>query len=1014
MKKKFLLQLWVSILLIPLGIAAQSPEATINATLSGIVSDEKTREPLIGASIQIKGTTNGAITNADGKFYLKTGQKLPFTLIVNYIGYDTREVLVNTNTIEIRLLANAKQLSEIVVVGYGTQERKNLIGSVSKVDPSEVSAIPVGSFDAQLQGKVSGVQISSPTGVPGETVNVRVRGATSINADNDPLYVVDGVFVNSNSLQTISTGGKSSSPITDINPSDIQSIEVLKDAEATALYGSRGANGVILITTKRGNFDQAPKVNFNASYGQAKAVKLWELTTGPEHAQLVNEWWINTGKDTPSLNRTEANRPFRPVSEGGRGLPEEQQTYDRLGEAFRTATLQNYDLSVTGGTKTTKYYIGGGYNDQEAILKPITFNRASFKVNLDQKINERVQVGVSNTFTRTYRNQARAGDGPQGGLLQAALHTPTYLSPYNEQGVLVGRAGFDNLTLLLENYDVNSTSLRYIGNLYAEAELLPNLKLRTSWGVDYNNYNESEYWNTFLLLGAQGGLATSSISQFSSLLNEQTLTYRKKFGTKHSFGLIVGNTLQSDVLTRTYAEGRGFANNSFKIISSAATTTSTQSWSKSNLASFFAKADYVFNSKYLVDFSLRADGSSRFGADRKWGYFPAVGGAWRIKQEDFLKDVKFISDLKLRASYGIVGNQNGIGNFAAQGLWTGGAPYQGNPGIAPQQLANPDLRWEKTNQFNIGIDAAVLEGKLAFELNYYNKYTRDGLLQLALPSTTGFANYWSNAAEISNKGFELNINSVNYDRGGLTWTTSFNIARNVNNIEKLENPLRYGSRELILQQQGTPLYSFWVYKQLSVDPQTGNVVYEDVNKDGQITVADRQIVGSIWPKFFGGLTNNVSYKNFELSAFLSFQYGNKIYNHNKFFGEGGGARDAARIIFASNNARWQKPGDITDVPRPDGVNVNNYRDGGSRWLEDGSFLRLRSLNLSYNLPKEIARKLRADGLKVYVNGTNLFLLTKYTGLDPESSASSEQNAQGIDLGTPPQPRSYQVGISVTL
>jgi TonB-linked SusC/RagA family outer membrane protein len=1014
MKKKFLLQLWVSILLIPLGIAAQSPEATINATLSGIVSDEKTREPLIGASIQIKGTTNGAITNADGKFYLKTGQKLPFTLIVNYIGYDTKEVLVNTNTIEIRLLANAKQLSEIVVVGYGTQERKNLIGSVSKVDPSEVSTIPVGSFDAQLQGKVSGVQISSPTGVPGETVNVRVRGATSINADNDPLYVVDGVFVNSNSLQTISTGGKSSSPITDINPSDIQSIEVLKDAEATALYGSRGANGVILITTKRGNFDQAPKVNFNASYGQAKAVKLWDLTTGPEHAQLVNEWWINTGKDTPSLNRTEANRPFRPVSEGGRGLPEEQKTYDRLGEAFRTATLQNYDLSVTGGTKTTKYYIGGGYNDQEAILKPITFNRASFKVNLDQKINERVQVGVSNTFTRTYRNQARAGDGPQGGLLQAALHTPTYLSPYNEQGVLVGRAGFDNLTLLLENYDVNSTSLRYIGNLYAEAELLPNLKLRTSWGVDYNNYNESEYWNTFLLLGAQGGLATSSISQFSSLLNEQTLTYRKKFGTRHSFGLIVGNTLQSDVLTRTYAEGRGFANNSFKIISSAATTTSTQSWSKSNLASFFAKADYVFNSKYLVDFSLRADGSSRFGADRKWGYFPAVGGAWRIKQEDFLKDVKFITDLKLRASYGIVGNQNGIGNFAAQGLWTGGAPYQGNPGIAPQQLANPDLRWEKTNQFNIGIDAAVLEGKLSFELNYYNKYTRDGLLQPALPSTTGFANYWSNAAEISNKGFELNINSVNFDRGGLTWTTSFNIARNVNNIEKLENPLRYGSRELILQQQGTPLYSFWVYKQLSVDPQTGNVIYEDVNKDGQITVADRQIVGSIWPKFFGGLTNNVSYKNFELSAFLSFQYGNKIYNHNKFFGEGGGARDAARIIFASNNARWQKPGDITDVPRPDGVNVNNYRDGGSRWLEDGSFLRLRSLNLSYSLPKEIARKLRADGLKVYVNGTNLFLLTKYTGLDPESSASSEQNAQGIDLGTPPQPRSYQVGISVTL
>lgn len=999
------------LLLIPFFSHSQT-RPTINATVEGQIVDAKTHEPLIGASIVIKGTTNGSSSDKEGKFFLRTGQKLPFTVLVNFVGYKSNELVVNQKYVTIELEQDAKQLSEIVVVGYGTQERKNLIGSISKVNPSEVSSIPVGSIDAQLQGKVAGVQISSATGVPGETVNVRVRGATSINADNDPLYVVDGVFINGTSLQSIGTGGKSTSPIADLNPNDIQSIEVLKDAEATALYGSRGANGVVLISTKRGSFEQAPKVNFNASYGQAKAAKLWELTTGPEHAQLVNEWWINTGKDTPSLNRTAANRPFRPVAEGGRGLPEEQKTYDRLSEAFRTATLQNYDVSVTGGTKTTKYYIGGGYTSQEAILKPITFNRASFKVNLDQKISDKVQIGVSNSFSRTYRNQARAGDGPQGGLLQAALHTPTYLSPY-ENGVLVGRAGFDNLTLLLENYNVNSTSLRYIGNLYLEAELLPNLKFRSSFGADYNNYNESEYWNTFLLLGAQGGLATSSITQFSSLLNEQTLTYRQKIGAKHSFGLVLGNTLQSDLLTRTYAEGRGFANNSFTIISSAATTTSSQSWSKSNLASFFAKADYNFDGKYLVNFSLRADGSSRFGSDRKWGYFPAVGAAWRLKQEDFLKNNTLISDLKLRASYGIVGNQNGIGNFAAQGLWTGGAPYQGSAGIAPQQLANPDLRWEKTNQFNVGVDASLLDGRIAFELNYYEKYTRDGLLQLALPSTTGFANYWSNAAEISNKGFEFNINTINYKKHGITWTSSFNIAQNINNIEKLANPLRYGSRDLILQQEGTPLYSFWVYKQLSVNPETGNVIYEDVNKDGQITVADRQIVGSIWPKFFGGFTNTVTYKGLEVSAFLAFQYGNKIYNHNKFFGEGGGARDAARIIFASNLARWQKPGDITDVPRPDGINVNNYRDGGSRWLEDGSFLRLRSLNVAYNLPKSIAQKLGAEAIKVYVNGTNLFLLTNYTGLDPESSASSDQNAQGIDLGTPPQPRSYQVGINLT-
>ena len=1010
--RKKILSLW-GLLLFTSWLASAQTTPTINATVSGKLIDQKTREALVGASVVIKGTTNGSTSDADGKFTLRTGQKLPFTVVVSYIGYLTKEIIVNSDKVVLEIAPDTKQLSEVVVVGYGTLERKDLIGSISKIDPAESKTIQAGSFDAQLQGKVSGVQISSNTGVPGEAVNIRVRGATSINADNDPLYVVDGVFINNNSLQTIGTGGKATSPIADLNPNDIESIEVLKDAEATALYGSRGANGVILITTKRGSFEQKPKISLNASYGQAKATKLWELTTGPEHAQLVNEWWINTGKDTPSLNRTFANRPFRPVTEGGRGLPEEQQTYDRLSELFRTASLSNYDLSLSGGTKSTKYYIGGGLNTQEAIIKPITFQRASFKVNLDQKVNDNVQVGVSNTFTRTYRNQARAGDGPAGGLLQAALHTPTYLSPVNEQGVLVGRAGFDNLTLLLDNYNVNSASLRYIGNLYADVQLLPNLKFRSSWGVDYNNYNESEYWNNLLISGSPNGLATSSISQFTTWLNEQTLTFRQKIGVKHSFGVLVGNTLQSDLLTRTYAEGRGFANNQFTQISSAATTAASQSWSKSNLASFFAKIDYNFGGKYLIDFSARADGSSRFGNNRKWGFFPSAGVAWRIKQEAFLQDIRVLSDLKLRASVGVIGNQNGIGNFASQGLWTGGSGYQSSAGIAPQQLGNPDLQWERTRQFNVGLDASFLDQRLNVEFNVYNKYTTNGLLQLALPATSGFSNYWSNAAEITNKGFELGISSVNIRKGDLQWTTSFNIARNINNIEKLPNPLRYGSRDLILQQQGTPLYSFWVYKELGVDPQTGNVIYDDVNKDGQITVADRQIVGSIWPKFFGGLTNNFSYKGFDIGLFFSFQYGNKIYNHNRFFGEGGGARDAARIIFAKNNQRWQKPGDITDVPRPDGINVNNYRDGGSRWLEDGSFVRLRSLNVGYSIPKSVSRKIGADQLRVYASGTNLWLLTKYTGLDPESSASSDQNQQGIDLGTPPQPLGVQIGINVT-
>lgn len=1009
MKKRLLIGSLL-LLIIPIIVVAQNNiQPIVNALLKGVVIDQSSRTPLAGAVVKLKGTTHEVVADERGRFNFVTGQKLPLIAIVSHVGYQTLETEIVSPEIEIGLKASPRELDEVIVVGYGTQKRKNLIGAVTKVSTDETKNIPAGGFDAQLQGKAAGVQTTTNTGVPGETVTVRLRGATSINADNTPLYVIDGVFVNSSSLQTLSTGGKSTSPIADINPNDIETIEILKDAEASALYGSRGANGVVIVTTKRGNYNQKPKVNLDASHGFAWAPPLWDLTTGPEHATLVNEYYANIGSVKPFRALTD-NPSATPAA---RGLPEEQKTYDRLGQVFRTANLSNYDVSLSGGSKGTKYYIGGGYNKQESILKPISFERASFKVNLDQKVNEKVQVGVSNTFTRSYRNQGRAGDGPAGGLLQAALHTPTYLSPFNDQGLPVGRAGFDNVDLLLQYYDVNTASLRYIGNLYVDAQLLPDLKFRSSWGVDYNNYNESEYWNSYLIAGSPAGLATSGISQNSSWVNEQTLSYRKKLGI-HTIGVLVGNTLQSNIYERTFLQGRGFPNNSFTKISSASAITGTQNWSKNTLASFFGRVDYNLLEKYLLDFSLRADGSSKFGVNRKWGYFPAVGAAWRIKQEDFLEDVSFISDLKLRASYGITGNQNGIGDFAAQGLWSGGVSYEGNSGISPEQLSNADLRWEKTNQFNIGVDLSILKGRVSVEFNAYNKITKDGLLQLALPGTTGFGSYWSNAAQISNKGFELTINSINFQNKYFTWSTNLNISQNTNNIDKLATPLQYGSRNLILQQEGYPLYSFWVYKQLYVDPQTGNAVYEDINKDGKITSADRHIVGSIWPKFFGGLSNNLTYKDFDLGIFFSFQYGNETYDHNRFFGESGGARDAARILLASNLRRWQKPGDITDVPKADGVNVNNYLDGSSRFLSDGSFLRLRSLSLGYSLPRSFLQRAGIENARVYVIASNLFLITKYSGIDPESSSNSSQNQPGIDLGTPPQPRSVQFGLNITL
>lgn len=411
------------LLLLPFASISQTTPI-VNSTLKGKVIDAVTRQGIPGVNVSIIGTTHAVQTDKEGTFSFVTGQKFPYTLTISYIGYQTKQFVASGSPVEIELKESTNQLNDVVVVAYGSQERRNVIGSVAKVSMEDVKNIPGGSFESQLQGKVAGVQITNNTGVPGETVNIRLRGANSINGNNNPLYVIDGVFISNSSLQTFDTGGHSTSPIADINPNDIESISVLKDAEATVLYGVRGANGVIIITTKRGKFGQKPKLDVNITNGFAEAAKLWDLATGPEHAQLVNENYLNTGG-------VFATRPFRPVSEGGRGLPEEQQTYDRLNQVFRTAKLQSYDVSLTGGTNGNKYYISAGFNEQESILAPISFNRASFKANFDQKVTDKITVGISNTLGRTFRNEGRAGDGPAGGLLQAALHTPTYLSPYN-------------------------------------------------------------------------------------------------------------------------------------------------------------------------------------------------------------------------------------------------------------------------------------------------------------------------------------------------------------------------------------------------------------------------------------------------------------------------------------------------------------------------------------------------------------------------------------------------------
>ncbi|QES89691.1 SusC/RagA family TonB-linked outer membrane protein [Rhizosphaericola mali] len=1015
--------------LIPYKAFEQIPLPTINSVLEGKITDSRSHIPLDGVSVNIKGTTNQSITNEEGKFILRTGQKFPYILQVNYIGYKSLELTINQSTINIELVAINQVLSDVVVVGYGTQKRSSLVGAISTIDPEQNRNLPVASIDAQLQGMAAGLQINSNTGVPGDAVFVRVRGTTSINAGNDPLYIIDGVFLNNTSLQTVNTGGRATSPLADISSADIESVEVLKDASATAIYGSRGANGVIIITTKHGHFNARPLVTADISHGLAWAPKLWDLTTGEQHAELINEFYVNSYADALASNNAAGitkykNLPFsgsvlNPGASTNRGAPDLQKTYNRLGELFRTGQLSNYDLSIQGGNDKTRYYIGANYLSQEADIKPVSFNRGSFKVNIDQKVSNRVTIGTSNILSRSYRNQARAGDGPQGGLLQSALHTPTYLPEVNTDGTPARWAGFDNLEVLLNNYNVHTTSLRYVGNVYADAELFKNLRFRTSWSIDYNSYNESEYWNDKTQLGASptNGLATSSITQNSSWINEQTLSYKLQ-SKLSTFDFLIGNSLISNITQNTSAQGTGFPNNSYTQISSASTVTGGQSWTKGNLASYFSRIGYNYLSKYFLEVSLRADGSSKFGANNRWGYFPSVGASWRLKQEDFLKNVDFLSDLKLRFSYGIAGNQNGIDNYAALGLWSGGAGYPDNStsgdkaGTAPQQVANPDLKWERTAQTNIGMNMGFLHNRLTIEFNLYSKITTNLLLAQPVAASTGFSTYTSNSGKISNKGYEFSINSTNIQTKDFSWNTILNFAGNKNRIITLETPITAYNRDWIRMQQGSPMYSFWLYKQLRVDPQTGNSEFQDVNNDGTITVADRQILGNAMPTFFGGLSNTLTYKRFDFNFLVNFQYGNKIFNLNRFFGEGGGTRDANRVLFASQLKRWQKVGDITDVPRLTAYGNNYTLEQNSRFLENGSFARLQTLTLGYTIPSSIVNKIGLNKIRFYFTGSNLFLITKYTGPDPEVNVTGNQNIQGLDLGTPPQPRTVQLGITI--
>lgn len=1000
-----------------LAAAGVSADETTPAsiTIKGLLKDKR-GEAIIGGTVRLENTSIGTVTNYDGDFILKNvPPNRTVKLIISYIGYKTLVKEINFTSdanLDVVLEEDALGLDEVIILGYTQTKKNSQTGAISSIKSEQISATSATSFNEQIQGQAPGLIVSGTSGTPGSSVFIRLRGTTSINAGNDPLYIIDGVPFNSNTLQTISVGGQTTNPLSDLNPSDIEHIEILKDANATAVYGARGANGVILVSTKRGRKGRKTQVNLTIEQGIAKAAKLWDLATGSDHAQILNEAWINDGKDASLI-------PYRSKASGGLGTPEEQQTYDRQSVAFRTAASNNYNVSVAGGGERTAFYLGGEYVKQVAIVKTQDFERFSFRFNLDHDINKKVSISTSNLLARTKRSLSRIADSPKG-VLQASVHHATLLNPYNEDGSYARYGIFDNIYALIENNDHHAYGLRSINNVQLKWNILNNLSFKSSGSLDYNNYHEKRYFNTNLADGQPNGSATDATSVNYTLTAEQLLNYNLNISSKQYLSAFLGNSVQYNGYNTESMSGTGFPSNEFKELSSAAVTTATTAASSSGLISWFGGINYNLLDRYSLDANFRADASSRFGADHRWGYFPSVGAAWRISQEKWLRRIEVINELKLKGSLGWTGNQN-ISDFASLGLWSGGGVYDDESGLIHSQLANPDLKWETTRQWNVGLEGSFLNSRLSFEINYYDKYTSDLLLDTPIPAKTGFSSTLGNLGAMSNRGIEFQLSSVNIRSKSFEWNTSFNISHNENRIEKLPVSFTQYNRDWVRLQQGSPMYSFWLYKQLYVDPETGNAVYEDLDDDKKITVADRQIVGNAWPDFTGGFRNSFSYKNFDLSFFLYFSVGNDVFNMNRYFQEHGGIRGTNWGLLKSQMRRWQKVGDVTDIPRAstkanaDGGSNNGFQS--SRFLEDGSFLRLRNISLGYTVPKKITVKAGIEKLKFYVNATNLFTITNYSGADPEGNTAADRangTVQGLDFAIPPQPRQFTFGLNLTL
>ncbi|MBK0370230.1 SusC/RagA family TonB-linked outer membrane protein [Flavobacterium agrisoli] len=1014
MKKNINILIWITILFISIRANAQDTKPLIQSTLNGVVVDQVTNQPIPGVNIQIKGITHNAMTDMDGKFYFQTGQKFPYTLIVSYIGYETQEYIANTDYVQISLKESRTELDELVIIGYGSTTKKDYTGAAENVSSTALKATQR-SLESSLQGSVAGVNVTQTSGQPGAGLSIRVRGGSSIQGGNEPLYVIDGFPIYNSEITSGVLSGTPTNPLSSINPSDIESITVLKDASSTAIYGSRGANGVIIIKTKKGS-STAMTVNYDFTIGQQQVRNKVDVLDAKGFANLRNAALYDTN---PTLGTNQYLSDAQ-IAALGKGV-------DWQEEAFQKGITQNHQLSILGGNNQTKYAVSGNYYNQEGVIKNTGFERLSVRVNLDSKISSNARFGLNLTISETNAKVAPAG------LITSLLSMPPTATIYEPDGSYTLRNPFENIfanpIATLNERKNEAITDRVLGTIYGEYDLLKDLVLKVSFGSDLIFNKEKSYLPSTIYEGLiTNGESKIGTTDSKTWLNENTLTYSKIFGEKHSLNVLLGYTQQHSTREFVTSGSQQFVNDItyyYSLQSGNVALIPSSGESTWALNSYLSRVNYNYNSKYYLTASLRADGSSRFGQNNKWGYFPSFALAWQISNEDFFSSLKnVINSLKIRSSYGATGNQE-IGEYQSLATLSSVKYLFGDQiftGFTPTRISNDDLGWELTKQFDAGIDVGFFDDKLNLTADVYRKTTENLLLAVQIPHTTGFTSSLQNYGSVQNQGIELGINA-SLGNTSFSWTSNFNIAFNDNKIIALGNDAEFYTFGNYILKKGESLGTFYgaitdgILQPADIatkgaytgnaTPKAGDRLYKDINGDGAFTTAaDRTSIGDAQPDFIFGFTNTFTYRGFELSTLINGSVGNKILNGNA---------QALELYNGQQNAStsasdaWTPTNPSTTTPRAKLDPAPVFSD---RFVEDGSFVRIKNITFSYNLPKKFSEKLLLNAVKFRVIGENLFTFTKYTGYDPEVT-NGTTISPGTDTGIYPATKTISGGLIIT-